>query len=313
MPDREFLWAEWEKASRGELTGDCRWDGCGDCGACAEPPGNDLAAPARAGRAVRDAGRRRAADAAAGRHEPRPARRPRGPPDAPAPRRYVARFSVTGRGRFLGHLDRMEAFRRAVRRAGGRLALSAGMRPKPLLSSGPAPGRGGARAGGTVRVRAGGRARRGFRRAAGRRAARAHAAARPGAATSGARRLAARVTAASYRVAFAGRSRQWRGRGHRPRRLPPPWPRARGASPRPTNGWWRRPARTGSATVDVKRYVERIDVQRGPDGEWVARVHRRGHADRARLARNSCSRRWRRPLGWRSPASRDLPDRACPA
>jgi radical SAM-linked protein len=46
----------------------------------------------------------------------------------------MARFSVTGRGRFLGHLDRMEAFRRAVRRAGGRLALSAGMRPKPLLA-----------------------------------------------------------------------------------------------------------------------------------------------------------------------------------
>jgi radical SAM-linked protein len=46
----------------------------------------------------------------------------------------VAHFSVTGRGRFLGHLDRTEAFRRAVRRAGGRLALSAGMRPKPLLT-----------------------------------------------------------------------------------------------------------------------------------------------------------------------------------
>jgi radical SAM-linked protein len=46
----------------------------------------------------------------------------------------VLTFSVTGRGRFLGHLDRVEMFRRAVRRAGGRLALSEGMRPKPLLS-----------------------------------------------------------------------------------------------------------------------------------------------------------------------------------
>ena len=37
-------------------------------------------------------------------------------------------------GGFLGHLDRMEAFRRAVRRAGGHLALSEGMRPKPLCT-----------------------------------------------------------------------------------------------------------------------------------------------------------------------------------
>ena len=41
---------------------------------------------------------------------------------------------MTGRGRFLGHLDRVEVFRRAVRKAGGRLALSEGMRPKALLS-----------------------------------------------------------------------------------------------------------------------------------------------------------------------------------
>ena len=60
-------------------------------------------------------------------------------PSAVAPhpavrRRYAATFSVSGRGRFIGHLDRAEVFRRAVRKAGGRLALSAGMRPKPLLS-----------------------------------------------------------------------------------------------------------------------------------------------------------------------------------
>ncbi len=114
VPDRDFLWAEWEKASRGRLTGDCRWDGCTVCGACEDPPGNQIASAGRRGRSERATGRHRGE------------RRP--------PRRYVARFSVTGRGRFLGHLDRMEAFRRAVRRAGGDLALSAGMRPKPLLS-----------------------------------------------------------------------------------------------------------------------------------------------------------------------------------
>ena len=48
--------------------------------------------------------------------------------------RYLLSFAVTGRARFLGHLDTLELLRRAVRRAGGRLALSEGMRPKPQLS-----------------------------------------------------------------------------------------------------------------------------------------------------------------------------------
>jgi hypothetical protein len=43
VPDRDFLWTEWEKASCGELTGDCRWDGCVFCGACEDPPGNEIA------------------------------------------------------------------------------------------------------------------------------------------------------------------------------------------------------------------------------------------------------------------------------
>src|SRR5680860_796717 len=49
-------------------------------------------------------------------------------------RRWLITFSATGRARYLAHLDTMELFRRAIRRAGGRLALSGGMRPKPLLS-----------------------------------------------------------------------------------------------------------------------------------------------------------------------------------
>ena len=67
-------------------------------------------------------------------------RPPQRPPRARAPcleglpGRYLLTFSATGRARYLGHLDTMELFRRAVRRAGGRLALSGGMRPKPLLS-----------------------------------------------------------------------------------------------------------------------------------------------------------------------------------
>ncbi len=55
-------------------------------------------------------------------------------PQRGASRRYLATFTVHGRGRFIGHLDRAEVFRRAVRKAGARLALSEGMRPKALLS-----------------------------------------------------------------------------------------------------------------------------------------------------------------------------------
>jgi radical SAM-linked protein len=110
---RGFLWAEWKRGVRGESTADCRWNGCDDCGVCEGSPAHDLAASVGL---ETDRGRTVAAGRTPGRW------------------RYVVAFSVTGKGRFIGHLDRMEVFRRAVRKAGGRLALSAGMRPKPLLS-----------------------------------------------------------------------------------------------------------------------------------------------------------------------------------
>jgi radical SAM-linked protein len=128
VPDRDFLWAEWEKAHRGEPSGDCRWDGCDDCGACAQAPGNDLEVSPFGADDIS------VVQGLTGGVASAPASQPRAGGEAVLAGRYVAGFSVTGRGRFLGHLDRMEAFRRAVRRAGGRLALSQGMRPKPLLS-----------------------------------------------------------------------------------------------------------------------------------------------------------------------------------
>ena len=131
----DFLRSEWRKAAGGETTGDCRWEGCYDCGACAVPASNDLATDlpvawedGRALRAGDDAGLE-------------PVRAALGAPVSaaagvtiPTGLRYAITFSVTGRDRYIGHLDRVEVFRRAVRRAGGRLSLSAGMRPKPLLS-----------------------------------------------------------------------------------------------------------------------------------------------------------------------------------
>lgn len=116
--DHEFLCEEWEKAQRGQPTPDCRWDACSTCGACNDTP---ILAWASAGEEDK------LVEAAV-------AAKPSAPPSpGSGRRRYVAIFSVTGRGRFIGHLDRAEIMRRAVRRAGGRLALSGGMRPKPLL------------------------------------------------------------------------------------------------------------------------------------------------------------------------------------
>ena len=75
----------------------------------------------------------------AGRGPPanRRGRPPPGPGAADRPAsvlRYLLTFAVHDRARFLAHLDTVELLRRAVRRAGGRLALSAGLRPKPLLA-----------------------------------------------------------------------------------------------------------------------------------------------------------------------------------
>jgi radical SAM-linked protein len=46
---------------------------------------------------------------------------------------YQLRFAVSGRVRFLSHLETVDILLGALRRAGVRLALSLGMRPKPLI------------------------------------------------------------------------------------------------------------------------------------------------------------------------------------
>ena len=44
------------------------------------------------------------------------------------------RFAVTGRARFLSHLECVDGLLAAFRRAGFQVALSNGMRPKPVIS-----------------------------------------------------------------------------------------------------------------------------------------------------------------------------------
>lgn len=120
----DFLQQEYERATRGEKTVDCRDGDCSACGVCRDDVTVDLAAGGSnfangiSALAETEHGVRR-----------RPAAASEG-----AGHRYLLTFAVRGKMRFIGHLDKVETFRRAVRRAGGRLALSAGLRPKPLLS-----------------------------------------------------------------------------------------------------------------------------------------------------------------------------------
>jgi len=118
--DRGFLWAEWQRALRAETTADCRGGECGACGACGAGVEMVVGTRAMAPAAATEVPTPQSAAPAASR-------------DGTLATWYSLSFAVDGRARFLGHLDSAEVLRRAVRRAGGRLALSAGLRPKPLL------------------------------------------------------------------------------------------------------------------------------------------------------------------------------------
>ncbi|NLT35044.1 MAG: DUF2344 domain-containing protein [Gaiellales bacterium] len=127
VPTKGFLWQERVAALAGTVTEDCREGLCGDCGVCEAGTATDLAAaaPAKAA-AVTPAG-----DATVAPAVPTSSLMPA---VKAVPASFLLAFAVEGRARFFAHLDTMELLRRAVRRAGGRLALSAGMRPKPLLT-----------------------------------------------------------------------------------------------------------------------------------------------------------------------------------
>jgi len=132
---KEFLLEERDRAMSGLVTFDCRTDGCRECGVCVgdlqiDEAGSGVsaasaAAPVTPGEPAPGSTARAAAAPAVVRSSPAT-----GGPS----RRYLLSFSATGRARYLAHLDTTEMFRRAIRRAGGRLALSGGLRPKPLLS-----------------------------------------------------------------------------------------------------------------------------------------------------------------------------------
>lgn len=118
---RAFLESEWRRALTGQTTVDCRWEGCYECGACGTALSPDLA-----GQPMMEPDGRVATGGSPVESGDRVVRG--------GPLSYLLGFAVGGRGVYLGHLDTVEVLRRAVRRAGGRLAVSAGLRPKAQLS-----------------------------------------------------------------------------------------------------------------------------------------------------------------------------------
>jgi len=123
---RAFLASEWRRALNAETTVDCRWEGCYDCGACGTVLSPDLAGVSTT---ETDSGAAADRPVAGGLSAESSGRVVRG-----GPLSYLLGFAVEGRGVYLGHLDTVELLRRAVRRAGGRLAMSEGLRPKAQLA-----------------------------------------------------------------------------------------------------------------------------------------------------------------------------------
>ena len=114
--DRDFLLEELKQAQLAELTPDCRFGECMDCGVCDQEietvlsPENDVP-----------------------QFDP-----PRTTPPSDGPQfRYRMRYTKTDRARYLGHLELTSAFHRAFRMAGLPLAFSQGFSPAPKVAFGP--------------------------------------------------------------------------------------------------------------------------------------------------------------------------------
>lgn len=110
----EFLWREAQKALAGELTEDCSRGDCNSCGVC----DFENLAPVVYDRCGVDPSR-------GGIRENHP--------DS-VDRQFLITFSKTGPIRFLGHLEMVNIFVRALRRADVRLKYSEGFHPQPKLS-----------------------------------------------------------------------------------------------------------------------------------------------------------------------------------
>ena len=111
---KEFLVRENHKAFEGIVTPDCRTGECAGCGI--RTPDNSQVCPPKA-------------------PEPGIAEIPQLPPKSDGPETLtIFRFSKTGRAKWLGHLDLVRAFDRAVRISGIDVVYSEGFNPRPRVA-----------------------------------------------------------------------------------------------------------------------------------------------------------------------------------
>jgi len=110
---KEYLWKEHLRALEEKTTPDCR-RGCLDCGVCDHETIDPVIRP--------------------GELTPTGPVAPEVPPSTAPARAYVLTFSKTDAARYLGHLELVRLFSRAVRRAGLSPVHSGGFHPTPKIS-----------------------------------------------------------------------------------------------------------------------------------------------------------------------------------
>ena len=117
---KEFLWKEYERALEGGVTEDCKYGKCTDCGACDHDEVKIRSFKATVVAAPRVGSGR----IGSGRTE-----------DRGGPVRVRLTYSKTGAAAFLGHLDLVKVFTRAIRASAlPPLRYSQGFHPHPKLS-----------------------------------------------------------------------------------------------------------------------------------------------------------------------------------
>ncbi|MDR2386172.1 MAG: TIGR03936 family radical SAM-associated protein, partial [Deltaproteobacteria bacterium] len=143
--NRDYLIKELQKAHQAQATLDCRQSGCQGCGACHDSAQIDLA---ESPLAKNDLAEHQAdhqghhqddhAAEASGEYE---LNLNQGPVKLKAQNhqglrefRYLARFTKDGAMTLLGHLEMVEAIKRAFKRSGLELAMSQGFHPHPKVS-----------------------------------------------------------------------------------------------------------------------------------------------------------------------------------
>ncbi len=111
---KAFLAAEWENASRGAFTADCRVDDCNQCGVCDFEQIEPLTHDGFKGAAVQQ-----------WQSDTR---------DSTAVKKLAVFYTKQDRARYFGHLELVNIFQRALKRAGIAVRFSEGFHPKPKIS-----------------------------------------------------------------------------------------------------------------------------------------------------------------------------------